>query len=45
MSTDISPTLRFAQHAATLRYEDLPKALVKLLKQCVLDTLGVSIAA
>jgi 2-methylcitrate dehydratase PrpD len=45
MSANISPTLRFAQHAATLRYEELPKPLIKLLKQCVLDTLGVSIAA
>ena len=38
-------TRQFAQHAATLRYEDLPDTLVHLLKQCVLDTLGVSIAA
>lgn len=40
-----SPTARFARHAAALRYEDLPRPLVDLLKQCVLDTLGVSIAA
>jgi len=40
-----SPTRRFAQHAAELRYEDLPPALVALIKQCVLDTLGVSLAA
>jgi 2-methylcitrate dehydratase PrpD len=40
-----SPTTRFAEHAAKLRYEDLPPALVELVKQCVLDTLGVSIAA
>jgi 2-methylcitrate dehydratase PrpD len=38
-------TARIAQHAATLRYEDLPAGLVQLLKQCVLDTLGVAIAA
>ena len=41
----LSPTTRFAQHAAGLRYEDLPSALVALVKQCVLDTRGVSIAA
>lgn len=39
------PTARIAQHVAGLRYEDLPRALVNLVKQCVLDTLGVSIAA
>lgn len=45
MTDRVSPTRVFARHAATLRYEDLPKPLVTLLKQCVLDTLGVSIAA
>ncbi len=40
-----SATRRFAQHAAKLRYDDLPPALVALIKQCVLDTLGVSVAA
>ena len=39
------PTTRIAQYVANLRYEDLPPALVHLIKQCVLDTLGVSIAA
>ncbi len=34
-----------AQHAATLSYEALPAALVNMLKQCVLDTLGVTIGA
>ncbi len=34
-----------ACHAATLRYETLPPALVELIKQCVLDTLGVAIGA
>ena len=38
-------TRRLARHAATLQYEALPPALVDLLKQCVLDTLGVSIGA
>ncbi len=38
-------TARIAQYAAALRYEDLPAELVQLLKQCVLDTLGVAIAA
>lgn len=45
MSAAASPTQQFARHAATLRYEALPQPLVALLKQCVLDTLGVSIAA
>jgi len=45
MNDRISPTLAFARHAASLRYEELPRQLVTLLKQCVLDTLGVSIAA
>ena len=38
-------TRRLARHAATLRYEALPAALVDMLKQCVLDTLGVAIGA
>jgi 2-methylcitrate dehydratase PrpD len=38
-------TLQLARHAASLRYEALPPALVELTKQCVLDTLGVSIGA
>jgi 2-methylcitrate dehydratase PrpD len=38
-------TRKLARHAATLRYEALPPALVDMLKQCVLDTLGVSIGA
>lgn len=38
-------TRKLARHAATLRYEDLPPSLVELTKQCVLDTLGVSIGA
>ncbi|HEX2827609.1 MAG TPA: MmgE/PrpD family protein [Burkholderiales bacterium] len=38
-------TRTFAEYAAGLRYEDLPQPLVRLVKQCVLDTLGVSIAA
>lgn len=45
MTNAPSATLQFARHAAALRYEDLPSELVVLLKQCVLDTLGVSIAA
>ena len=43
--TTPSPTRAFAEHAAKLHYEDLPRPLVALLKQCVLDTLGVSLAA
>ena len=38
-------TRKLARHAATLRYEALPPALVDMIKQCVLDTLGVSIGA
>jgi len=38
-------TRKLARHAATLRYEMLPPALVDMIKQCVLDTLGVSIGA
>jgi 2-methylcitrate dehydratase PrpD len=39
------PTAQLARYAANLRYEDLPRPLVQLIKQCVLDTLGVSLAA
>jgi 2-methylcitrate dehydratase PrpD len=38
-------TRKMAKHAATLKYEQLPQPLVDLIKQCVLDTLGVSIGA
>ena len=38
-------TRRLAQHASSLRYEQLPAVLVERIKQCVLDTLGVSIGA
>jgi len=38
-------TRKLARHAATLRYQELPPALVDMLKQCVLDTLGVTIGA
>jgi 2-methylcitrate dehydratase PrpD len=41
----LAPTRRFAEHVACLRYADLPPELVHLIKQCVLDTLGVSIVA
>ena len=34
-----------ARHAATLSYGALPPAVVELTKQCVLDTLGVTIGA
>ena len=45
MVAQARPTERFARHAVDLRYEDLPRTLVGLLKQCVLDTFGVAIAA
>ena len=38
-------TRKLAVHAAGLRYDDLPANLVELIKQCVLDTLGVIIGA
>ncbi len=38
-------TRKLARHAATLRYEALPPPLVEMIKQCVLDTFGVSIGA
>src|SRR5262249_37064558 len=38
-------TLLMAQHAAALSFEALPQDLVELIKQIVLDTLGVSIGA
>ena len=38
-------TRKLARHAATLRYDALPPALVEMIKQCVLDTFGVSIGA
>ena len=44
-SAGAGATARMAAHVASLAYDDLPGELVALLKQCVLDTLGVSIAA
>ncbi len=41
----MKPTARLAEHVAALQYEHLPHELVGLIKQCILDTLGVSIAA
>jgi 2-methylcitrate dehydratase PrpD len=38
-------TRKLARHSATLDYDALPPALVELTKQCILDTLGVSIGA
>ena len=38
-------TRKLARHAATLRYDALPSPLVEIIKQCVLDTFGVSIGA
>ena len=38
-------TRKLASHAAGLKYEQLPPALIELTKQCVLDTLGVCIGA
>lgn len=36
---------KLACYAASLKFEALPTPLVELMKQCVLDTLGVSIGA
>ena len=38
-------TQQLARHATSLDYDALPSALVERIKQCVLDTLGVSIGA
>ena len=38
-------TRKMSKHAATLRFEQLPVPLIELMKQCLLDTLGVSIGA
>jgi 2-methylcitrate dehydratase PrpD len=43
--TGSGATRALARHAVTLRYEALPVPLVELIKQCVLDTLGVAIGA
>lgn len=43
--TGVGATRALARHAASLQYAALPAALVELTKQCVLDTLGVSIGA
>ena len=36
---------KLARHAATLSYEAIPREMLELTKQCVLDTLGVAIGA
>ena len=41
----VDATRRIAEHVARLHYDDLPPALRTLLADCVLDTLGVTIAA
>lgn len=38
-------TRRMAEYVARLRYEQLPAEIVDLMKQCLLDTLGVTIGA
>ena len=38
-------TRALARHASALRFDALPAELVELLKQCVLDTLGVAFGA
>src|SRR3954447_19818361 len=43
--TASNATRSIASYAAGIRFEALPAALVALIKQCVLDTLGVAIGA
>jgi 2-methylcitrate dehydratase PrpD len=43
--TSVGPKVQLARHVSTLQYEQLPAELVHLIKQCILDTLGVAIAA
>jgi 2-methylcitrate dehydratase PrpD len=45
MKSGEGATRKLARYAATLEYEALPGALVDLLEQCVLDTLGVATGA
>jgi len=44
-STGKDASRKLARHAATLTYEAIPRDLLELTKQCVLDTLGVAIGA
>ncbi|MFB8267505.1 MmgE/PrpD family protein [Streptomyces sp. NPDC055955] len=44
MGTPLSPTGALAECVASLTYDDLPPTVVRLAKQCVLDTLGVAVA-
>jgi len=43
-SADPALTFSVADAAAQLRFEDLPAEAVELVRQCVLDTLGVAVA-
>src|ERR1035437_6456603 len=45
LTSSTDATRKLARHAASLTFEALPSALVSLVKQCVLDTLGVSVGA
>jgi 2-methylcitrate dehydratase PrpD len=38
-------TRKLAEHAAGLKYEDLPADVVRATKRCILDTLGVTVGA
>lgn len=44
-SSGAGATRLLARHVARLRYDDLPAPLVALVKDCILDTLGVAIGA
>lgn len=45
MAAGKDATRKLSRHAATLSFDALPPAVVELTKQCVLDTLGVTIGA
>jgi 2-methylcitrate dehydratase PrpD len=43
--TGSAATARIAHHVSTLDYDALPAELITLIKQCILDTIGVSVGA
>jgi 2-methylcitrate dehydratase PrpD len=45
IETGDAATSRLAQHVASLDFQALPTELVTLIKQCILDTIGVAIGA
>jgi 2-methylcitrate dehydratase PrpD len=45
IDTGEGATSRLANHVGSLDFQSLPSALVTLIKQCILDTVGVTIGA